>query len=174
MVRHKLATLAYLIYENREKQEAFDEVLLLYRNKKENDFHRGKFLGIGGRLEPGETPLECILRELKEETGHVLTPQEVSFRGYIYFDEIHRDKKTEDILAFNWLVFMYTGRVHTREIFINNPEGELKWFKTDKIPYEKMWEGDKYFTPKLLETDEIIESKFLYEKDKISSFTFGR
>ena len=99
MVKHKLATLAYIRYQ--------DEVLLLLRNKKEKDFHEGKFVGIGGRLEPGETPLECIIREVKEETGYAFNSETIKYRGYIYFDEINRNKISEDLPAFNWLVFIY-------------------------------------------------------------------
>jgi len=164
MVTHKLATLAYLIYNQ--------EVLLLFRNKKANDFHAGKYIGIGGRLEPGETPLECILRELREETGYILTSNEIVFRGYIYFDEINRDKVNEDLPAFNWLVFLYSASVATK-ITIDNPEGELKWFNFEDIPYAKMWGGDKIFTPKLLQTDENMEAKFLYDGEQVVKWSFG-
>ena len=166
LVTHKLATLAYIVCNKQE-------VLLLFRNKKENDFHEGKYIGIGGRLEPGETPLECILRELKEETGYTLTPPEVEFRGYIYFDEIHRDKINEDLPAFNWLVFLYYVQV-TEKLDFENPEGKLLWTPINEIPYGKMWAGDKIFTPKLLETQEIVEAKFLYDGEKIVNWSFGR
>ena len=145
LVMHKLATLAYLTYNN--------EVLLLYRNKKENDFHEGKYVAIGGRVEPGETPLECILREIQEEAGYRLSDSEISFRGYIYFDEFSRKKDSEDLPAFNWLVFMYSAAVFKKNDHINI-EGELKWFPFDEIPYELMWDGDRLFTPKLLAAGE--------------------
>lgn len=164
MVTHKLATLAYLIHNQ--------EVLLLYRNKKANDFHAGKFIGIGGRLEPGETPLECMLRELREETGYTLTANEIMFRGYIYFDEINRDKVNEDLPAFNWLVFLYSASVSIKKT-INNPEGELRWYNIEDIPYDKMWSGDKIFTPKLLHTEDILEAKFLYHGEQIVKWSFG-
>ena len=167
MVSHKLATLAYIVCNQ--------EVLLLFRNKKENDFHQGKYIDIGGRLEPGETPIECILRELEEETGYTLKPEEVEFRGYIYFDEIHRDKINEDLPAFNWLVFLYYVQLAEKLVFdFENPEGNLLWVPINEIPYEKMWAGDKIFTPKLLETQEVIEAKFLYEGEKIANWSFGR
>lgn len=165
MISHKLATLAYIVCNH--------EVLLLFRNKKKNDFHEGKYVGIGGRLEPGETPIECILRELKEETGYTLKPEVIEFRGYIYFDEINRDKTNEDLPAFNWLVFLYFVRV-TNKIDFENPEGRLLWVPINEIPYEKMWAGDRIFTPKLLETKEVIEAKFLYEGEKIVKWSFGR
>ncbi|MHA1978029.1 MAG: NUDIX hydrolase [Candidatus Hodarchaeales archaeon] len=165
MPMHKLATLAYLLHDN--------EVLLLYRNKKENDFHEGKFVGLGGRLEPGETPLECVIREIKEEAGYEFEPSEVTFRGYIYFDEVNRNIESEDLPAFNWLVFIYTATVQEKKV-VTNSEGELQWFLKTKVPYENMWGGDRIFTPKILETDKILEGKFLYRNTGISWWTFGR
>jgi 8-oxo-dGTP diphosphatase len=161
---HKLATLAYLTYNN--------EVLLLYRNKKVNDFHEGKYVAIGGRVEPGETPRECILREIQEEAGYRLLNDEISFRGYIYFDEISREKGSEDLPAFNWLVFIYSTAVSKKNSH-NNVEGDLQWFPFNKIPYDKMWDGDRLFTPKILETNDIIEGKFVYEGNQIKNWTFG-
>ncbi len=165
MVTQKLATLAYIVNQS--------DVLLLYRNKKENDFHEGKFVAIGGRLEPGETPLECILRELIEETGYELSSTEIDYRGYIYFDEVSRNKTKEDLPAFNWLVFIYYARVDEKKI-IDNSEGELQWFSFDEVPYDKMWAGDKIFTPKILLSNDIIEGKFLYKGEEIVNWTFGR
>jgi 8-oxo-dGTP diphosphatase len=165
LVKHKLATLAYIRY--------IDEVLLLFRNKKENDFHEGKYVGIGGRLEPGETPLECIIREIKEETGYSFSRDSIQFRGYIYFDDISRNKTNDDLPAFNWLVFIYSGVVSNKKHFIN-AEGDLQWFSIRDIPYDKMWDGDKKFTPKILESEDIIEGKFLYKDNKIINWSFGR
>ena len=165
LVNHKLATLAYLTFNN-------EEVLLLFRNKKRNDFHEGKYVGIGGRIEPGETPQECILREIQEETGYDLSISDISFRGYIYFDEINRKKTTEDLPPFNWLVFIYSASIPIKNDFVN-AEGDLIWFSFKEVPYDRMWDGDRIFTPKILETEEIIEGKFLYDGEKIKKWTYG-
>lgn len=162
IITHKLATLIYLVFES--------QVLLLYRNKKLDDFHQGKYVGVGGRVEPGETPLECVLREAKEETGYIFTSKEIDYRGYIYFDEINRNKATEDLPAFNWLVFIYSARVNHKKHF-NNSEGDLAWIEINQIPYDKMWQGDKFFTPKILETSEVFEGKFLYSGEDIVTWT---
>ncbi|MFX1516214.1 MAG: hypothetical protein ACFFC6_07895, partial [Promethearchaeota archaeon] len=107
------------------------------------------------------------------ETGYNnLKPEEIEFRGYIYFDEINREQ-SEDLPAFNWLVFLYYTRVTTKVEF-ENPEGNLFWVPINKIPYEKMWEGDRIFTPKILNTNEIVEAKFLYDNEKIVKWSFGR
>ena len=59
-----ITTLCYL-----EKDEKY---LMLHRTKKKNDINKGKWLGIGGKLESGETPEECLKREVQEETGYKL------------------------------------------------------------------------------------------------------
>ena len=165
VIKHKLATLAYVRHDN--------EVLLLFRNKKENDFHEGKFVGIGGKLEPGETPLECVVREVKEESGYSFSTNEIHFRGYIYFDEVSRNKANEDLPAFNWLVFIYSAFVSEKKHFVNL-EGDLQWFSIQNIPYDKMWAGDRIFTPRILENNDIIEGKFLYKGKEIIDWSFGR
>ncbi|MDZ7764918.1 MAG: NUDIX domain-containing protein [Melioribacteraceae bacterium] len=71
----KLATLCYIQKENK--------TLMLYRNKKENDYHEGKWNGLGGKFEPGETPEDCAIREIKEEAG--LTVKKLVMKGFITF-----------------------------------------------------------------------------------------
>jgi 8-oxo-dGTP diphosphatase len=169
---HKIATLCYILWHDDEKNR--DELLLLFRNKKKKDFHAGKYVPIGGRIEPGETPLECVIREVKEETGYHLNPQDLNFKGYIYFDEINRDlESNEDIPGFNIVVFVYTTTsVKSKQVTINS-EGDLQWFPTDEIPFEKMWEGDRIFTPILLKNSKPIEAKFLYEGEKLVDWNIG-
>ncbi len=67
------------------------KTLMLYRNKKKNDVHEGKYVGIGGKFEFGETPEECIIREIKEETG--LTVNSLRYHGLISFPKFANDDK---------------------------------------------------------------------------------
>jgi len=73
----KLATLCYI------KDNSTNKTLMLYRNKKENDYHEGKWNGLGGKFELGETPEECAIRELKEESG--LTVENPKLKGLLTF-----------------------------------------------------------------------------------------
>ncbi len=75
MEKSNLTTLCYV--------EQDGKYLMLHRIKKERDVNKDKWIGIGGHFEPGESPEECLLREVKEETGLTLTGY--SFRGIITF-----------------------------------------------------------------------------------------
>ena len=77
----KLATICYV--------DNGKEWLMLHRNKKANDVHAGKWIGVGGKLEPGETPEDCAVREVKEETG--LTVKKLELKGIITFPEFTPD-----------------------------------------------------------------------------------
>ena len=70
------STLCYIEQDN--------SYLMLYRNKKENDLNEGKWVGVGGKFEKGESPEECLIREVKEETGFELSS--FVLRGIITFD----------------------------------------------------------------------------------------
>jgi len=171
LLTHKLATLCYIVYQNTTTGK--DELLLLYRNKKVNDFHEGKYIPPGGRFELGETPLECAIREIREETGYDLKPGDLDFRGYIFFDDVDRDKK-EDLMkpGYNILVFLYHAQVKEKKT-INNPEGELYWFPVDALPVDKMWKGDMVFTDEILGKKSVIEGKFLYKDHELVEWDFG-
>ena len=86
----KLATLCYVI----DKQT--NSTLMLYRNKKENDYHQGKWNGLGGKFDSGESPEECAIREIEEESG--LKVKSVKMKGFITFPLF-------DVIKFAWILF---------------------------------------------------------------------
>ncbi|MEN8194366.1 MAG: 8-oxo-dGTP diphosphatase, partial [Bacteroidota bacterium] len=104
----KLATLLYVMHE--------DKTLMLYRNKKENDYHEGKWNGLGGKFEAGETPEECAIRELKEESG--LAAKSLKLKGHLTFPLF--DGKDD------WYVFVFVIDKFEGEL-IDSDEGELRW-----------------------------------------------
>ena len=131
-----------------------DEFLLLYRNKKKNDFNHGKYIGVGGHIEKGETPDIAIDREVKEETNFDIISKELKALIIFYFDEFEEH------------MYLYTSKDFKGEMKECN-EGTLEWVdyhNFDKIP---MWEGDKYFIKPLLNNEPYFEMSFLYEKDKL-------
>ena len=140
-----LATLCYVMSEGR--------TLMLYRNKKENDFHEGKWNGLGGKFETGETPEECAIREIKEESG--LTVKDPIMKGFITFPLF--DGKND------WYVFVFKFNGFEGKL-IDSPEGTLEWIPNEKLTELNLWEGDSIFISWLFE-ERFFSAKFNY-KDK--------
>lgn len=147
----KLATLCYIKKDN--------QTLMLYRNKKENDYHEGKWNGLGGKFEQGETPEECAVRELKEETGlDISNPQ---LKGMITFPMF--DTKED------WYVFLFVVKEFKGEM-IDSPEGHLEWIDDEKLFQLNLWDGDKIFIPWLFQ-EKFFSAKFNYENGKFIDYT---
>lgn len=135
--------------------EKDNKYLMLHRTKKENDLNEGKWIGVGGKFEKDETPEECLLREVKEETG--LTLVRYRLRAVITF--ISNEWETE---------YMY---LFTANEFIGNltgcDEGELEWVDKDDILKLNIWEGDRIFLKKMIEEDNFFTLKVVYEGDNL-------
>lgn len=110
----KLATICYV--------DNGKEWLMLHRNKKVNDVHAGKWIGVGGKLEPGETPEDCAIREVKEETG--LTVKKLELKGIITFPEFTPDN--------DWYTYVFKVTDFEGDL-IDCQEGTLEW-----VPYAEI------------------------------------
>lgn len=143
----ELTTLCYM-----EKEESY---LMLHRVKKENDINKDKWIGIGGHFEERESPEECLLREVKEETGYTLTKYQ--FRGIITF--VCDESITEYMHLFT--ATEWEGTPITCE------EGELEWIEKKKINSLNIWEGDKVFFRLLEERKDFFSLKLVYKKGKL-------
>lgn len=110
-----------------------DEVLMLHRIKKKNDINQGKWIGVGGKFEPGESPDECLLREAREETGLTLTSWRC--RGVVTF--------LSDVGEGEYM-YLFTADGFTGEL-ITCDEGELQWVPREFLNTLPHWEGDKIF-----------------------------
>lgn len=135
--------------------EKDNQYLMLHRTKKENDLNEGKWIGVGGKFEKDETPEECLLREVKEETGLTLTGYQL--RAVITF--ISNQWETE-------YMYLFTADAFEGDL-IGCDEGELEWVEKDKIENLNIWEGDKIFLKKLIEDDKFFTLKVVYEGDKL-------
>lgn len=145
----KNTVLCYIEQENR--------YLLLYRNRKKNDPNGGKYIGVGGKFEERETPDECLLREVKEETGYTLTSYR--FRGIVTF--VSDLYETEQM-------FLYTADgFEGKEITCD--EGELRWVAKEDIPSLPQWEGDRLFLERIRIGDPPFIMKLVYEGDTLVS-----
>lgn len=148
----KLATLCYVIDKKHNK------TLMLHRVKKENDFHEGKWNGLGGKLEEGETPEECVIREVKEESGLIISQPRM--RGFITFPLF--DGKDD------WYVFVFTADNFSGELIDSN-EGDLEWIPSDKLTDLNLWDGDSVFLS-WLNGDKFFSAKFNYEEGKFRDY----
>lgn len=133
--------------------------LMMHRNKKPGDVHRGKWNGLGGKLDAGESPDECVVREIREESG--LTLIEPRLRGVLTFPAF---KPGED-----WLVFVYTASRFAGEVGVC-AEGDLEWVPDEEIGKLPLWEGDRIFLP-WLKKDGFFSGKFVYIDGRLVSHT---
>lgn len=144
----KMTTLCYI-----EKEGKY---LMLHRVKKHHDINAGKWIGVGGHVENGETPEECLLREVKEETGLTLTAYRL--RGLVTFLSDACEAE---------LMCVFTADAFDGEL-IECDEGELAWVEKSDVLALPTWEGDRVFLERLLSGDERFFSiKLRYEGDKL-------
>ena len=130
--------------------------LMLHRVKKKNDINHDKWIGIGGKVEPGESPHDCIIREAYEETG--LEIKNPRYRGLVTF--ISNECEQE-------FMHLFTADDFSGMINEDCNEGILKWIDKDEVYDLPSWEGDKIFL-KLLKTEERFFSlKLVYEGDTL-------
>ncbi len=135
------------------------KTLMLHRNKKNYDYHEGKYNGIGGKLESGESPEECCFREIKEETG--LTAHKLKYRGHLTFPVFDG---TSD-----WLCFVYECCDFSGQLIDCN-EGTLHWIDDEDIFKLNLWEGDPYFIDIIYRTNKNFSGKFIYHDKKMLSY----
>lgn len=143
----KMTTLCYLEKEN--------QYLMLHRTVKKNDVNKDKWIGVGGHIEAGESPEECIIREVLEETG--FTMKEYKFRGIVTF--VSNEFETEYMCLFTSSQFF--GKM------IQCDEGELMWVDKDEIPKLNIWEGDKLMFELLKERKDFFSLKLTYHGNRL-------
>lgn len=141
------STLCYL--------ERDGKYLMLHRVKKENDTNKDKWIGVGGKLEPGESAEACLLREVFEETGLTLT--EWQQRGIVFFDNTEYEQET---------IYLYTATDWVGELKPCD-EGELVWVDKDKVSSLTLWEGDKIFLRLMEAGADPFRLTLVYHGDKL-------
>ena len=134
------------------------KTLMLHRNKKKDDINKNKWIGLGGKFEPGESPEECLIREVKEEAG--VTLSEFRLRGVVTFSSITKDPNHL------FYIFIYTASEYIGEI-VDCDEGELNWIDNDKILDLELWEGDRLFWDWILNDKPFFSANFVYDGDKL-------
>ena len=127
---------------------------MVYRNRKVNDIHEGKWNGLGGKFEAGETPEECVVREVYEESG--LSIRSPKLCGLLMFPKF----KGQD-----WYVFVFTASEFSGDL-IDSPEGKLEWIRDEDGLGLNLWASDHIFMPWIQE-GKFFSAKFEYEGEEM-------
>lgn len=143
----KITTLCYI--------EQDEKYLMLHRTKKEKDVNKGKWIGVGGKLEVGESLTQCLLREIKEETG--LDAIDYQLRGIVLFCY----NEEEPLYMYLYTCNSFIGELQDCD------EGELKWIAKKDLFQLNLWEGDKIFLELLQKDSPMFYLKLEYENDTL-------
>ena len=143
----KLTTLCYVRHNG--------QTLMLHRVKKAHDMHQGKWNGLGGKLENGESPEACAVREIQEESG--LLVSDPRMHGVLTFPAFDGFE--------DWYVFVFTATQFTGHLIDSN-EGVLAWIDDDKVLDLTLWEGDKIFI-QWLNQEKFFSGVFHYSDGKL-------
>lgn len=147
----KLATLCYV--------KNSGQTLMMHRIKKPEDMHAGKWNGLGGKLLPGETPEQCAVREVEEESGlRMIDPLLRGVLTFPAFDDIE-----------DWYVFVFVAYRFTGEL-IDSSEGVLAWIDDDRLLDLNLWEGDRIFL-QWLDRDAFFSGHFIYREGRLLEHT---
>lgn len=144
----KLATLCYLRRNG--------QTLMMHRIKRAGDMHYGKWNGLGGKFHPGETPEECVIREVKEESGFLVSHP--ALKGFLTFPSFDEDD--------DWYVFVFVATEFTGSL-AETEEGHLNWIKDSELTKLDLWEGDHIFLP-WLDKPGLFSAKFTYQQGKLA------
>lgn len=143
----KLATLVYIKHHGR--------TLMLHKAK---GYQEGKWNGLGGKFNPGESPEDCMKREVLEESG--LTVIEASLRGFLTFP----DFDSQD----DWYCFVYTVTKFSGEVKASD-EGRLEWIPDDDVMKLNLWPGDRIFLP-WISQEKFFSAKFNYKNGEFKDY----
>lgn len=155
-----LATLGYVLSPDGQ------QVLMVHRNKRPDDLHYGKYNGLGGKLDRGESVTDCMKREMLEESG--LEATELRLRGTISWPGF--GKGGADWFGFIFRVEGWTGTPHS-----GNHEGTLEWVDRTRLLELPMWESDRLFLPMVFDDSlAIFHGVMPYANGKMVSWSYTR
>jgi 8-oxo-dGTP diphosphatase len=145
-----LATLCYIQHSG--------STLMIHRVKRAGDIHLGKWNGLGGKFERGESPEECVVREVHEESG--LEIRHPNLCGLLMFPGFKGN---------DWYVFVFTAQEFSGELK-ENEEGYLKWIEDAQLESLPLWPSDHIFLP-WIKQGRFFSAKFIYDGNEMKEHT---
>ena len=162
-----IGTLGYVLSPDRSR-------VLMVRRTRDGDLHQGKYNGLGGKLEPGEDVVSCMIRELREEAGIEVTSLRlrgtISWPGFGVKAEDDQDgirHPGSDWFGFIFVVDAFTGTPPDR-----NDDGPLEWVELDRLAELPMWEGDRHFLPLVFGDGPTFHGVMPYEGGRPVSWSY--
>lgn len=135
--------------------------LMLHRTKKEHDYNKDKWIGIGGKFENGESPEDCVRREIREETGLELAPAELEYCGIVTFVD------TSSAEPYTEFMHIFRARKFSGALKTDCDEGELEWVPIAKLKELPHWQADEIFYDFLAENHPFYSLKAVYNNNKL-------
>lgn len=133
---------------------------MMHRNSRPEDTHFGKWNAPGGKLEPGETPEECAVREVFEETDLIVVNPRM--RGILTFPAFDSEE--------DWYVYVFTAEEFSGDLKSSCHEGDLLWIKDSDLMALSLWDGDRIFM-KWLDGNRFFSGKFIYNTSGFESYS---
>ncbi len=143
----KLATLVYV------KRDSY--TLMLHKTK---GYQEGKWNGLGGKFDAGESPEDCMKREVLEESG--LSVEKAILKGFLTFPDFDGQ---DDWYCFVYVVTQFSGDIKPSD------EGQLQWIANEEVPSLNLWPGDRIFLP-WINQDKFFSAKLRYEKGEFKDY----
>lgn len=151
-------TLCYI-----EKDNSY---LMLHRTKKPNDYNHDKWIGIGGKFENGESPEECAVREIFEETGLCVKKENLEYFGIVTFLDLAENN--EDISkSYTEFMHIFRSKIFSGTVNLSCDEGELEWVPINKMNNLPHWKGDEIFLDLISKNSPFFSLKLTYKKGEL-------
>jgi len=144
-----------------------DKYLMLHRTKKENDYNKDKWIGIGGKFELKESPYDCVCREVMEETGITLDRSKLEYRGIVTFiseeEKTDSDNNTRIDSLYEFMHLFWTDTFTLPKVPVDCTEGDLEWVEISKMNNLPHWEGDEIFLDLINKKTPFFSLKLVYK-----------